>query len=219
MSVPAARQPEVDLTIVRLIHDAFRRDFAALLAALRALPVGAKEPAQGLVRFYDHLVEQLHHHHAIEDEALVPLLAAKVERDPAAQAVLAKVAEQHRALDAVLTRVDDGMRRVRELGATGQALFSAFEDLIAHLDGHLADEERDAFPLVERLLTPTEFAQFEQATKKAMGLKGARLFFPWILETASEDDARHVLGELPAPLRLLYRKRWAPRYARDLALH
>ena len=35
---------------------------------------------------------------------------------------------------------------------------------------------------------------------------------PWVLDGASPDEVRTVLGELPPPLRLVHRFWWNPRY-------
>jgi hypothetical protein len=37
---------------------------------------------------------------------------------------------------------------------------------------------------------------------------------PWLLDGASAEQAQVVLAELPAPLRVVYRRIWQPRYAR-----
>ena len=37
---------------------------------------------------------------------------------------------------------------------------------------------------------------------------------PWALAGASPDIREHVLSQLPAPARLLYRTVWLPRYSR-----
>jgi hypothetical protein len=38
---------------------------------------------------------------------------------------------------------------------------------------------------------------------------------PYLLDDASPDDVRRVLSELPAPLRLVHRFWWNPRYQRS----
>ena len=38
--------------------------------------------------------------------------------------------------------------------------------------------------------------------------------FPWLLEEASPEQVKAVLAGLPAPLRVVYRRIWQPRYAR-----
>ncbi len=38
--------------------------------------------------------------------------------------------------------------------------------------------------------------------------------FAWILDGADREDAAATLGQLPPPLRLLYRAVWKPRFAK-----
>jgi hypothetical protein len=41
--------------------------------------------------------------------------------------------------------------------------------------------------------------------------------FPWALSDADPDLRDRVLGNLPSPVRLLYRVVWLPRYRRRVA--
>ena len=210
----------VDLSFVRMLHATFRRDFRVLAEKLRTTRTTA--PGQGpsgaaIARWYDLLVEQLHHHHSIEDSELLPILRAKSD-DPALNKPLDVVRSQHDEMDEILARVEDGMRGVRFEAAASEKLIAAVDELVVHLDEHLDDEERDAFPVLEKLMTAAEFEQFEATVRKQMGLRGAAVTFPWILDGADEPTRRAVLGQLPLPLRLVCRFRWVPAYRRKYAL-
>jgi hypothetical protein len=50
--------------------------------------------------------------------------------------------------------------------------------------------------------------------RRSTGFRGAAEFFPWLLEAADEADRSRVLKALPPPLRTVYRRVWAPCYAR-----
>jgi hypothetical protein len=84
------------------------------------------------------------------------------------------------------------------------------------LAAHMKHEEDQAPPLVEAHLGPDGWAAFRKATGKIQGLRGGAEFFPWMLDGASADASKKVLGMLPPPARLLYRAVWRPRYARTL---
>jgi hypothetical protein len=88
-----------------------------------------------------------------------------------------------------------------------------FADLV---ERHLADEERDALPLISRFVTAAQWRAFENGQKRGLGLAGAARFFPWVLDEAVPSRRSAVLALLPAPLRLLVRARWEPRYRRAL---
>lgn len=210
----------VDLSFVRVLHATFRRDFDLLaekLRATRGTQTGRRASGAAIARWYDMLVEQLYHHHSIEDSDLLPILRAKSD-DPALNGPLDVVRHQHEEMDEILARVEEGMRGVRFEAAASEKLLSAVDELVAHLNQHLDDEERDAFPVLEKLMTTEEFEQFEAAVRKKMGLRGAAVTFPWILDGADEPTRRAVLGQLPLPMRLVCRFVWVPAYRRTYAL-
>ena len=211
------RSGGVDLSFVRVLHATFRRDFALLAEKLRATRDGHGPSGAALARWYDNLVTQLHHHHSIEDSELLPILRAKSD-DPALNAPLDVVHRQHEEMDELLARVEDGMRGVRFEAAASEKLLAAVDELVVHLNQHLDDEERDAFPVLEKLMTTDEFERFEAAVRKQMGLRGAAVTFPWILDGADAATRQAVLGQLPLPLRLTCRFVWVPAYRRKYSL-
>jgi hemerythrin-like domain-containing protein len=208
---------QIDLSFVLILHKKFRRDFAVLAEKLRATRSGHGPSGAAIARWYDNLVAQLHHHHSIEDSALMPILLAKSD-DPALHGPMAVVRRQHDEMDEILARVEDGMRGVRFEAAASEKLIAAVDELVEHLNAHLDDEERDAFPVVEKLMTVDEFERFEAAVRKTMGFRGAAVTFPWILDGADEETRQAVLGQLPLPLRLMCRLVWVPAYRRKYAL-
>lgn len=217
LTAPDSPSNGVDLSFVRLLHGTFRRDFALLAEKLRATRTGQGPSGAAIARWYDMLVEQLHHHHSIEDSELLPILRAKSD-DPALIEPLDVVRHQHEEMDEILARVEEGMRGVRFEAAASEKLLTAVDELVAHLNEHLDDEERDAFPVLEKLMTTEEFEQFEAAVRKKMGLRGAAVTFPWILDGADEPTRLAVLGQLPLPMRLVCRFVWVPAYRRTYAL-
>lgn len=207
----------VDLSFVRVLHATFRRDFALLAEKLRATRTANGPSGAAIARWYDNLVSQLHHHHGIEDTDLLPILRAKSD-DPHLLGPLDVVQHQHQEMDEILARIEDGMRGVRFDAAASEKLIAAVEELVVHLNQHLDDEERDAFPVLERLMTTEEFEQFEAAVRKKMGMRGAAVTFPWVMDGADSATRQAILGQLPLPLRLLCRFVWVPAYRRKYAL-
>jgi hypothetical protein len=81
--------------------------------------------------------------------------------------------------------------------------------------GHLAHEERDVLPLIDRSLTKAEWQAFGNDQRRRIGgIRSAAQFLPWVLDGASPEQIQAVLGGLPPPLRVVYRRIWQPRYAR-----
>jgi len=95
-----------------------------------------------------------------------------------------------------------------------ERLADTVDALTAELSGHLAHEERDTLPLLERSLSQAEWQGFVADQRRKSGIRGAAQFLPWLLDGASAEQAQVVLAELPAPLRVVYRRIWQPRYAR-----
>ena len=84
--------------------------------------------------------------------------------------------------------------------------------LASTLTGHLAHEERDGLPLIGVALTATEWRGAGLKIARKNGLASGAEMFAWILDGAGRDDAATTLGQLPPPLRLLYRAVWKPRF-------
>jgi hypothetical protein len=83
------------------------------------------------------------------------------------------------------------------------------------LAGHLKHEENLALPLIEAHLGgPTAGPRSGRPSGRAGGLRGGAEFFPWMLDGASADTSKRVLGMLPPPARPLCRALWRPGYAR-----
>jgi hypothetical protein len=178
----------IDLTMMYAAHRAFRRDLDRL-----AGPVDERRRHDRWQLF----TRQLHAHHRAEDVSLWPRLQQRCRDDAAALETLAAMEAEHAAIDPLLARAG------RELDA-----------LRTHLVAHLEHEERAALPLVQERLNKADWRGFMNEVRRANGLKGAREFFPWLLEDASAAEADAVCRPLPAPLRILVRRRWVPAYTR-----
>ena len=84
--------------------------------------------------------------------------------------------------------------------------------LASTLTGHLAHEERDGLPLIGVALTAAEWRSAGFRIARKNGLASGGEMFAWMLDGAGRDDAATTLGQLPPPLRLLYRAVWKPRF-------
>src|SRR5262249_58243192 len=83
--------------------------------------------------------------------------------------------------------------------------------LRTRLTSHLAHEEADALPFIGQIMSPRELS----AIAKAIRGRAADGTVPWALARASPHVRTQVLGQLPAPARLLYRRVWLPRFTRS----
>jgi hypothetical protein len=196
-----------DVTMMLVAHNAFRRDLARMQAAAsRADDPAARNALQtGWATFSQYLTV----HHVAEDQVLWPPIRAKLRGRIDEARLLDAMADEHSQLDPVLGDIDDNLTQ-----GSASRLVVLFGDLAAILTGHLEHEEADALPLVRETLTVAEWKAFGDDQRRRVGLSGAGWFFPWLLDGTSPDVQATVLAIVPAPLRLVYRLIWEPRYRR-----
>jgi iron-sulfur cluster repair protein YtfE (RIC family) len=203
----------LDLTLMVAFHDAFRRDLTHLARTASRRPAELDEPARrtAVLAGWELFKTQLHIHHTAEDNDLWPRMRTHLADRPDELALLQAMQDEHARIDPLLASVegafadrDGGHQR---LGDTVDALASA-------LYGHLGHEERDVLPLIDRSLTQAEWQAFGNDQRRRIGIRGGAQLFPWLLDAASPPEIQAVLGGLPPPLRVVYRRIWQPRYAR-----
>lgn len=200
----AGSAPPVDLRMMYAIHRAFRRDLRRLEAAQHD-DVAAFRQGWQLFRTY------LMIHHVAEDHSLWPVLRTKLAGQDEVLGMLRAMEVEHAQLDGVVEKIDAALEEEggeRELPAL-------MKDVIACLTDHLDHEEAKALPLLESELTAAEWGAFVKEQRSQVGIKGAATFFPWLLDGVPDAERRHVLDQVPSPLRLVYRAVWRPRYERE----
>ena len=74
------------------------------------------------------------------------------------------------------------------------------------------DTEESALPLIQSVLMPVDWRGFARQMRRRQGVKGAAIYVPWILEGIPLAQQHRFLAELPAPVRLINRHLWQPRY-------
>jgi iron-sulfur cluster repair protein YtfE (RIC family) len=203
----------LDLTVMLAFHDAFRRDLAHLARAASRRPTELDEPARrtAVLAGWELFKTQLHIHHTAEDNDLWPRMRAHLADRPDELALLQAMQDEHARIDPLLAAVEEAFADRdgghRRLGDTVDAL-------AGELCWHLGHEERDALPLIDRSLTQAEWQAFGNDQRRRIGIGGAAQLFPWLLDEAAPEQIKAVLGGLPPPLRVVYRRIWQPRYAR-----
>ncbi|WP_227983323.1 hemerythrin domain-containing protein [Nocardia spumae] len=197
-----------DVTMMILVHDAFRRDVRRLRAVAGQ---AAGDPAvfDALCAGWDTFRRYLIVHHTAEDDVLWPVLRAELADRPDRGPLLDAMVDEHAQLDPIMAEIDAALsqRSVADLVARFDALGRV---LVFHLD----HEEVEVLPLVRDTLTPSEWKVFGDDQRRRVGLRGGSRFFPWLLDGASPEGVAHALALLPPPLRLVYRFVWRPRYER-----
>jgi hemerythrin-like domain-containing protein len=210
--------PRGRFTVVFLIHEAFRRDLRRLRAAVRSPGVDSSRAHQ-LAEHWEFVNEQLHHHHQVEDESLWPLIRPKLAGKDDDLEVLAEMEAQHVTLLPLCETIGKGFAAFADDpgGEGGIELARQLDSLSDQLASHLDDEELRCFPVIDQALTADEFESFGKATAKSVGMRGSASFFPWIFDGAEDVERTAVLKMPPAPVRVLCRYVWEPRYGRKVA--
>lgn len=196
--------PDPDLSGITLTHRAMvgdTRRLADLTTAIaqRRLPCRRRR-AKAVARYVELMCESIHHHHTMEDDVLWPVIAAS-----AGDFVdLAELTEDHAALDPRLDRLRVAASAFGRSADAEMArpLAAGLADLHRLLAAHIADEERELFPVIRRYVSVTDWAAVEKAARRS-----GRLSFegPRILAVATDTERDTLAAAVPGPLMLLLR--------------
>ncbi|ROO83653.1 hemerythrin HHE cation binding domain-containing protein [Actinocorallia herbida] len=188
-----AGQPEADLTTFAIIHRAMRgeaRRLAALTAEQGDLPFPAEREA-ALQRHLDHLLHEIHSHHAREDAIVWPVLVASA----GAAIDLGPLTEDHAAIDPCLDRI----RATR-----GVARATALADLRDLLDEHITEEEASVFPVLRRYVSKDDWDRCEKEIAKGP-FGQMKWVVPLIAAYSTPPELAHLLKEAGPVMRLILR--------------
>jgi hypothetical protein len=200
---------DADLTVMLAAHDAFRRDLTRLARTTSAANLSDPARRQSVAAGWELFKRQLHLHHTTEDEIIWPLLRPRLAQSAAALSVLDAMEAEHELIDPLLAAVDAEFARTG-----GDRLADVIDALTTSLTGHLGHEERDGLPLIGVALTKAEWRGAGRKMASKNGLAASSEMFAWMLDDADREHTAATLGQLPPPLRLLYRALWKPRFER-----
>ncbi len=192
----------IDFTMMYATHDAFRRDLGRFTAASAA----GTAHAPGVRAGWENFKAQLLLHHRVEDTDLWPRVRRAAAGRPAGLTLLDEMEAEHAQVDPLLAAVDDSLA-----GPVG-SLAAHVAELASALEWHLKHEEEAALPLIQSVCTPADWRAFAGEMRRRQGVKGAAIYVPWILDGAAPDGRQRFLAALPAPVRVISRFLWEPRY-------
>lgn len=202
----ACAEGPVDLDIMYLMHHGFRRDLQRFVEAITRTPLDERATWAALALRWQRFSGILHHHHTIEDEMIWPTLRERGTE--AERAHLDAMEAEHEEIDPLLASVADGLALIAgdtapRVSADRRAALvvriAAARDL---LDRHLAHEETEALPILQRHLSQVEFSELDKAAKQGMPV-GLSFLVPWLAEGLPTDAQAAVLGKAGLPIRVL----------------
>ena len=62
------------------------------------------------------------------------------------------------------------------------------------------------------MLSTEDWRGFTKSVARAQGINGAAVYVPWIVDGATIAERKRFFSVLPAPIRLINRLLWEPRY-------
>ncbi|WP_448810176.1 hemerythrin domain-containing protein [Agromyces bauzanensis] len=201
---------------VVLIHRVFRRLFGEAPALVRDVAPGDVKRAAFVARHLHGLSRMLHAHHRAEDDLFWDRMA---ERAPACGLHVSLMRSQHATvseqLDAVDALVDAWAAEADVLDA--ERLAVALDEVDRTLAQHLADEERDAFPVLDDVLSQAEWDEIQAEAGREKPDLPLFLLLGLILDSLPEGERDAWMArELPGPMRLAYRLLGRRGYEREL---
>ena len=196
-----------------VVHRAFRREFTLIPRTVRGVAAGDTARVAVVAKHAQLLLDGLHLHHTSEDLLLWPKL---LDRCPPDAALVHRMEEQHERVETHTEHLRAALGRWRVEGrpAVTEEVASTFDALREALFEHLDEEEREILPLAARHVTPAEWSEVGQHGIAAMTKAQLPLMFGMILEEATPEEAAELYASVPAPVRLLTRLVFLPRYRR-----
>ena len=202
------------MTMNRVIHEAVRRDFARLEAALAAARDGDVARARQLERAYANLHRELIQHHEGEDRVIFPYLAAVgVPSD-----LLTAMDDEHHAMAQALGETREALSTYASSGsaADAEAARAGVARARSVVDRHLDHEERELEPLLEPHLESQEWkAVQKQVRPKSLAVTGR--FLAWIQDGMSNEGRSYLRGTIPPPVTAILGRVAGRAYHRDVA--
>jgi len=209
--VNSDQNSHADTNMMRIVHTALRRDLQRARVALTMVPPPAHRQRVALADHLTWMMAFLESHHRSEDLGLYPVVR---ERDPGAAALLDEMAVGHQAVAVAIATLEAAAaiyadRDERDL------MIDALDRLIEVLMPHLQLEEDEMMPVVSRVVSAAEWDDLEQVYNLA-GKSRAQLAREghWLIDGASPQDRKRVLGLVPVLPRLFLLYGFGPAYRR-----
>ena len=202
------------MTMNRVIHEAVRRDFARLEAALAAARDGDVARARQLERAYTNLHRELIQHHEGEDRVIFPYLAAVgIPSD-----LLTAMDDEHHAMAEALGEAREALSAYASSGSTADAerARAGVARTRSVVDRHLDHEERELEPLLEPHLESEEWKAVQKRVRpKSLAVTGR--FLAWIQDGMSNEGRSYLRGTIPPPVTAVLGRVAGRAYHRDVA--
>src|SRR4051794_25311465 len=183
----AAPAGPADMTMMYVMHHAFRRDLSRFAEAVAVTPVQDRATWRALAARWDRFFTVLHHHHTVEDRYIWPFLMQRADADE--RETLQAMEEEHEHIDPLLTSVAEGFAALSgdRLPADAEDLRAALRVRVAAtrdtLGRHLEHEETQAIVILQRHSTTADWHRIE---KEEIGGHKIAVPLPFVVGWAAE---------------------------------
>lgn len=181
-----------------VMHSALRRDFARAARMLATKP-NAKH-RRALAAHLHWMLEVLHHHHTIEDDAIWP---AVLRRRPELSHLVDELTDEHGELDTAARNLRDAATTWSYDGSERRRLelVHALDRLVGVLAVHLEHEEDEAMPLVCSVLTAADWKPIDAMIDATFTTTRERVrALYWVLDGLDTRREKILVKSLPTPL-------------------
>ena len=185
----AAHPGPVDMTMMYVMHHAFRRDLEAFAEAAGRTPATDRTAWRAMAQRWEIFSFALHHHHSGEDAGLWPALLERA--DVHGKAVLEAMEAEHAEIDPILESCGAGFARLAERADEDarRALAGRLVAAKERLGEHMRHEETEAIALIQQLLTNEEWEAIgEEHFEKNVGFRDILRLVPWVAHELPEPD-------------------------------
>jgi len=209
----AATEQLTDVSDMVVVHRVFRREFVLIPRLVRQVPAGNTARAAVVAGHARLVLGGLEMHHTGEDALLWPKL---LERAAPSADLVHRMESQHHRVEELIAQLTELLPRweAEARPAVRDELATTFDALRVALLEHLDDEERHILPIAARHITQQEWAGLGQHGMAKVDKAQLPVLFGAILEEATPQERREMLGLVPAPVRLLLRTLGAWQYRR-----
>ncbi|GAA1988931.1 hemerythrin domain-containing protein [Microbacterium pumilum] len=219
MSVPmpaTGDQPPAklcDANDLVLAHQSFRRLYALAPDAVRHADADDRRRIDSIAKNVALINDALHHHHRFEDDYLWDTLEG---RRPACALHVAAMKRDHADVAHLLDDAPQLIEAWRRAPGpdTATALGDKLDDIARVLGAHLNAEEEHIVPVIEEVITATEWEEMGEVVQKTYHRSQIFMFYGLILEVMSPAERAELEKEVPLPIKVLYALVGRRQYAR-----
>jgi len=196
-----------------VVHRVFRREFVLLPDLVRRVAPGDTRRAAVIAAHARLVLGGLDMHHTGEDDLLWPKL---LDRAAPSSELIHRMEAQHHRVEELISQLTESLDRweAEARPAVTEELASTLDALRDALFEHLDDEERHILPLAERHITQKEWDGLGEHGMTKVKRSDLPVLFGSMLEEATPDERREMLGLVPPPVRVLVRTLFAWQYRR-----